>query len=115
MRKWQETVKRFPQLQREQSYRVRVIDVRKDNEAKAMEVTLEVLEPNQLGRQVAILLSLPIRHNGLTADFFRSCHIEVKPQAKIFPRDTINCEVLVGFEKAADGDTCQPIHFKPIS
>jgi len=115
MRKWQETVRPFPQLQRKQSYRVRVIDVRKDDEAKAMEVTFEFLAANQIGRQIAVFLSLPIRHCGLTADYFRACHIKVKPQAKICPLDTINCEILGCFEKAADGDSWQPIHFEPIS
>ena len=115
MRKWTETVKKFPPLQRERSYRVRVIDVRKDNEAKSMEVTLGFLISDQLGRRIATLLNLPIRPDGLTADYFRSCHMEVKPQAKISPRDTINCEILVRFEKAADGVDWQPIHFEPIS
>jgi len=115
MRKWQETVQSFPRLQRERPYTLRVIDVRKDVETKAMEVTLEFLEPDQCGRQIRVPLSLPIRPDGLTADYFRSCHMEVKPQAKISPRDTINCEIVTRFEKAADGSNWQPIHFEPIS
>ena len=115
MRKWQETVKEFPPLQRERPCRIRVIDVRKDIETKTMEVTLEFLEPDQFGRRIATHLSLPIRPDGLTAEYFRSCHIEVKPQARISPRDTINCELTARFEQAAVGADWQPVHFEPIT
>lgn len=115
MRKWIEIIRPYPQLRREQPYRVRVVDIRKDFESKAIEVTLEFLESNQCGRRIRGALNLPIRPNGLTADYFRSCHMEVKPQAKISPRDTIGSEIVTRFEKAADGSNWQPIHFEPIT
>jgi hypothetical protein len=114
MRKWTETVKPFPVLQSEHPYRVRVVDIRKNAKTKAIEVTLEFLESSQLGRLILILLTLPIRQVGLTGEYFSACHMSVKPEETIFPRDTINCEILVHFRKEANGNGWQPSHFKPI-
>lgn len=113
MRKWTEIIRPYPQLRREQPYRIRVVDIRKNIENKVMEVTFEFLESNQDGRRITVHLSLPIRPHGLTSDYFRSCHIEVKPQTKISPRDTIGSEIVACFEEAASCDW-QPIHFEPI-
>lgn len=114
MRKWTETVKSFPQIQREHLYNLRVVDIRKNTLTKMMEVTLEFLESDQLERRITAHLSLPIRPDGLTAEYFRSCRMEVKPQVKISPRDTIGSELVARFEKAASGDW-QPIHFEPVT
>jgi len=114
MPKWAEIVKSFPQIRREHPYNVRVVEIRKNTETKTMELTLEFLGPDQLGRRITAHLSLPIRPNGLTADYFRSCRVEVKPRARISPRNTIGSEIVVRFEEAAGSDW-QPIHFEPIS
>ena len=113
MRKWIEITRPFPQLRRGQPYRVRVVDIRKNIETKVMEVTFEFIEVNQNGRRITVHLSLPIRPLGLTADYFKSCHIEVKPQARISPRDTIGSKLVARFEKVMGGDW-QPIHFEPV-
>lgn len=115
MRKWIETVKPFPGLQQECPYNVRVVDIRKNTETKTMEVTLEFLEPDQLGRRITAHLSLPIRPDGLAAEYLRSCRIEVKPQVKISPCDTIGSEIVARFHETAAGAGWQPIHFEPVS
>ena len=115
MRKWIEEVKPYPRLRKDQPYRVRVVDVSKDTEAGAMEVTFEFLDSKQFGRRLRGLLSLPIRPYGLTADYFSSCHVEVQPHSKISPRDTIGSEVVARFEEAADDSDWQPIHFEPVT
>ena len=115
MRKWTEIVKPYPQLRRGRPYRVRVIDIGKEAGSKTIEVTLEFLESNQKGRRIRGPLTLPIRPDGPTADYFRSCHLEIRPQARISPRDTINCEIIARFEQATAGESWQPIHFEPIS
>jgi hypothetical protein len=114
MRKWTEIVKFFPQIRREHPYNLRVVDIRKNTETQKMDVTLEFLESDQFERRITAHLSLPIRPNGLTADYFRSCRVEVKPRAKISPRNTIGSEIIARFEEAADGAGWQPIHFEPI-
>jgi hypothetical protein len=114
MRKWIEEVKPYPRLRKDQPYRVRVVDVSKDTEAGAMEVTFEFLDSNQFGRRLRGLLSLPIRPYGLTADYFSSCHIEVKLRAKISPRETIGSEIVARFKEAVGGHW-QPIRFEPVT
>ena len=114
MRKWIEEVKPYPQLRKDRLYRVRVVDISKNGESDAMEVTFEFLDSNQSGRRHRIPLSLPIRPDGLTAEYFRSCHIGITPQAKISPRDTVGCEIAARFEQAADNLSWQPTHFEPV-
>ena len=115
MKKWTLTVRAYPELKREQRYTVRVIDIRKDVTSNEIEVALEFLKSDQCGRRIKVPLRLPIRPDGLTAEYFRSCYIEVKSQAKISPRDTINSKIIARFEQTADGISWQPIHFEPVS
>lgn len=114
MRKWVEEIKPHPRLRSDRLYRVRVVDISKNAESDAMEVTFELLEGNQSGRRLRSLLSLPIRPEGLTAEYFRSCHVEVNPQAKISPRDTVGCEIVARFEQVSDGASWQATHFEPV-
>jgi hypothetical protein len=115
MRTWTEIIKPYSDLAKGKAYTVRVKNIHKATTAEAMEVTVEFVEPSQQGRRFTVHLSLPIRPQGLTADFFAACGIDITPQAKITPRSALGCLIQVVFEKTPDGPAWQPIEFQPFS
>ena len=82
MRKWTETIKPWSQLNSNTLYKLRVIDIKRINDPKAMEVDVEFTEQPQLGRRITFLLSLPIRPVGRQLSFsFRAiCRSNLRAQ-----------------------------------
>ena len=113
MKRWTEIVRSFPKLIAGKSYRTRVHSIKK--RPRRIEVILEFLDSPQRERRVTINLSRPIRPDGITAEFFGACNITVSPEARITPRSTINCELLVTFCESTADSSWQPKSFKPVS
>ena len=113
MRQGQEVVKSWPALKSHQLYRVRIFNIEKLDEEREIQVTLEFLEKQMQGRHLDIRMSLPIRSDGVTADYFRACGIQVVPNMRITPRETIGKTLHVRFERTAD-DNYQVIYFEAI-
>ena len=114
MRKWTETIKPWSQLNSNTLYKLRVIDIKRINDPKAMEVDVEFTEQPQLGRRITFLLSLPIRPSGPTAEFFISCHMQIESQGTVSPQDTIGSIISVRFQEQPGDAMPKPVSFEPI-
>jgi hypothetical protein len=113
MRKWTEIVKPYSELVKYKAYRTCIKNVARVD--KTIEVQLEFLDQPQQFRRLTIHLPLPIRPEGLTADYFTACGLEVVPEARIAPHETIGSVIVVTFDKTSDSSSYQPVNFKPIS
>ena len=113
MRKWTETVKPYPELVSHKAYVTSIKNITRVG--KRIEVQLEFSEQPQQGRRLTTHLPLPIRPEGLTADYFVACGLEVIPQAKITPNETIGSVIVVTFDKTSGSLCWQPVNFKSIS
>ena len=114
MRKWTEIVKPWPRLYSNRLYTVRVVSIGKQDDGKSMLLEVEFLKDQQKGRRLLDSLELPIRLQGLTANFFRACGQGVKLQARLSPMDTVGCTINVQLEKDTN-DNWQIVKFKPIT
>jgi len=113
MRKWQETIKPWPTLSTHTSYRVQVSDIEKVTKDKAIRVTVEFQGKQMQSRRLSFRLPLPLRPDGIAADFFRACGIYIGTGLKISPRGTIGKMLKMRFEKGVD-DKYQPAHFEVV-
>ena len=100
MRHWLEIVKPWPPFTTGQFYEAEVVSIRKAR--RQMEVTVRVLK-HMPGRTVPMVLALPIRPEGSTAEFFTACDIRVSPGAQIRPQDTVGRKLLIQFGQTKDG------------
>ena len=115
MKKWLETVQPFPVLQGGRNYLVKVKRVKKKPNPKSIEVLLEFQEAEQTSRQVKVNISRPLRPQGLGAEFFTACDMDIAIGNKIAPQDALNTIITAAFEKDSASDQWQPIRFKRIT
>lgn len=109
-RRWLITVKDCPQLTFLHWYVVRVRRVAPAGSA-AMCVTLEHLAEDQAGRTHSVSLPLPVRPEGLTAEFLRTAGVEVAVGTKIDPTAAVGQMLSVRFQP--DGDEYRAVEFRP--
>ena len=109
-RPWTISVAAWSRLVEGRPYDVRVIDVKKSTAPDGMLVTLEHLQ-EQCGRRHVVLLCLPCRSAGLTAEFFRACGQEVKANARLRPTDCVDRVVAASFRAKSDNE-CEPTGFE---
>lgn len=114
MRKWIEKIVPWPRLNRDTLYKLRVVNIKRINNPKAIEVNVEFTEQPQLGRRITFLLPLPIRPSGPNAEFFISCRMQIESQATISPQDTIGSIIAARFQEQPGDTMPKPVSFEPI-
>jgi hypothetical protein len=113
-RKWEETVKPFEPLKENHRYLLQVSGVSKCSKA-AICLTLEhVAGHSQAGRVHTLTLPLPIRPDGLTAEFFRAVGIQVQVDTKVAPKDAFGRQVYVKFSLAEGQNEPKVVTFEPV-
>lgn len=110
-RPWTELVRDWPVLAATIWYLALITAVEKATDPPAIQVTLELLDHGQKGRRITVTLPLPIRLAGLTADYLIAAGIELRPQGRIRPKDTVGRTICLRF----DPPTNQPTAFKSDS
>jgi len=113
MRKWTEIVKPYPKIAGHKAYRICIKNVIKAG--KTIKIQIEFMDHPQQGRRLTIHLPRPIRPEGLAADYFIACGLEVIPKAEIVPPDTIGSIITATFDKTSDSASWQPVNFKSIA
>lgn len=111
-RTWELQVEPWQKLIAGRAYSMRVLSVGKSKAAKGIRVILEHLDATQAGRKQEIVLPLPLHPDGITADFFRACGMQVATGDSISPKDVIGMTVNVRFASTPD-DKHQPTAFEP--
>ena len=115
-RKWQEIVKPFDPLKENHPYLVRITRICKDPNVKAMCVTLEHIGDDiQAGRIHQISLPLPIRPEGLTANFFRATGIQLEVGYKITPTVVIGKTTYARFSQSKENEEAHILSFESIT
>jgi hypothetical protein len=110
-RLWTIVVSAWSRLVEDRPYDVRVIDVRRNAKPDGVLVTLEHLE--EPGRRNTVLLRLPCRPDGPTAEFFRACGQEVEPDTRLRPRDCIG-QIIAAHFRALPNDEYEAYHFEAM-
>ena len=101
----------FPDFRPDHDYWAKVIDVRVNRKTQELHVMFQHLDHEQDGRMQEIVLALPIRPSGRTADFFRACGIDVEIDAEIVPQDVIGRRISIRFGPATDDGEPRPCSF----
>jgi hypothetical protein len=91
-----------------------VSDIERLTKDKVIRVTVEFKGKQMQGRSLDFRLPLPIRPDGIAADFFRACGISVVSNMKVSPRDTMGKTLKARFEEEVNGKY-QPLHFEAVS
>lgn len=101
MRKWLETVKDWPKFKPGQYYLAEILKIKK--QCKQIQVSLRFLEEEMRERTLTIHLPLPIRPEGVTADYFRACGLAVSPLVPICPNDTLGSQIRIQLKPSDTG------------
>ena len=94
------------------SHRALVLGAKANNKAKELRIELRHLDHEQEGRVQKVILPLPVRPNGTTAEFFRAVGVDVAIAAEIRPDDAVGRVVLVCFGPPLDSGSESSISFK---
>ena len=108
------TIEAWPEPKRGRLYKgiVRKVDI--DNKAKCVHVTIENLDPSQLGRIHDVNLPLPVRPGNKTSSFLAACGIDVNTVgAKVCLDDIIGATIGMMFGTVAQ-DGSQEVDFERI-
>lgn len=109
--KWQETIQLWKQLSVSRDYRCLVLEIVRSTKPRGIRVTLQHLDEPQCGRTHTFDIALPLRPEGIGAEFFRACGLDIAVRGQVAPRDAIGAMIRVGF---ASGDgNLRPVRFKP--
>ena len=112
MRKWQETIQPWKQLSVSMLYLCLVLEVTRSTKPRGIRVTIQHLGEPQAGRTHTFIIALPLRPEGLGADFFRACGLGIAVGGQVAPRDAIGVTIRVRFAPSEDGNY-NPVTFKP--
>jgi hypothetical protein len=114
MRSFDLIVEDFPPRKADRSYRCAVLRVSKSKSPVGLLVVLEDRDADHLGQRTQVLLPVPVRPEGTTADFLRACGSEVAVGRSINPRSAVGVMVGVKFGPSSAG-AMVPIAFEPDS
>ena len=95
-------------------YMMKVVAFRKSKKPLGIIVTLEHLDKDQIGREHAWLLGLPLLPNSAGTRFFRALGFATDVDSRIRPGDSVGRRLLITFGPATDGQDPEPIAFHPI-
>jgi hypothetical protein len=112
MRTQKLTVSDYPEFALGKSHRALVLGAKANNKAKELRIELRHLDHEQEGRVQKVILPLPVRPNGTTAEFFRAVGVDVAIAAEIRPDDAVGRVVLVCFGPPLDSGSESSISFK---
>jgi hypothetical protein len=112
-RPWELTVEDFPPRKPGCWYNAKVCSLQKSESPAGLQVTLEDLDPEQLGRQTSIVLPLPLRPSGITRDFFVACGQDVSLEKRINPKTVLGAVLAVRFGLGPAGPDVVPVAFNP--
>ena len=103
-------VEPWPAYDRETDYPLSVLSVKWGADGKSLVVKLVHLAEPQLGRSVELILSLPVRPEGLAASFLRAAGKEVVVNGELDPTEARGAIVLARFGMKPDGGG-DPVEF----
>ena len=113
-RAWEIPVEPYPEIDVSHDYLVSVLSVKKSKSPRGISVVLQHLDADQADRKHSIVLPLPIRPSGLTAEFFQACGMEVAVGGKLSPKDTVGTTIKVRFLPAETGEGYKAVAFGPV-
>ena len=112
-RQWQLEIQPWDPLDGKRWYRARVVSIARNSKPAGISVLLEHLEEDQAGRRHSIILPPP-RPEGLTAEFFRACGMEVSAGKALTPKDATGAVIKCRFVPADIDDGYQASSFGPV-
>ena len=95
-------------------YPARVLDVKVKRKLIEMLVTLELINPEQEGRQLTCSLSAKLLPHNLTSQFLGATGQDVSPGRKVNPADAVGAQVLVTFASPVGNRDVKPVSFSPL-
>ena len=107
-------VEDYAPLQPGQAYRLIVFHIERKARGQCIEAALRNVEPEHDGRVHRVVLPLPVRPAGRSAEFFRAVGQEVAVDKSIALRDAVGKAVLGFFGPSANGDL-EIMSFRPVS
>ena len=113
-RHWQLEIQPWDPLDAKRWCRTRVVSVRRNAKPTGISVELENLESDQAGRRHSLIMPMP-RPEGLTAEFFRACGMEVAAGKTLTPKEAIGTVVKVRFAPTDTDDRCQAASFASMA
>lgn len=102
-RAWTETIEDWPKLGNGLCL-VIVCDVERLDAPPSMRVTLEHLDPEQLGRRTVVVLPRPCRPAGPTSEFFLACAQKTAVGEKVEPKACVGRTIRTRFATDASGE-----------
>ena len=113
-RKWMLKVHDHKALVSGRSYRVRVNEIKKPVRINYFTIKLEHMSKQYKGRVDTITLPLPVRPDGLAAQFFASCGFNVAVDTELTPQDAVGRHLCAILNMDSEGKI-QAVTFKPCS
>ena len=110
-RTWELSVEDFSPRKPGRAYRAKVLNVMKNGTPPGLLILLQDLEQDQLSRQTQVVLPVPVRPAGTTADFMRACGLNVAVGKSINPRSAVGAIIRVRFGPSSEGNMV-PIAFE---
>lgn len=98
-----ETVQDYPPLRKKHWYPIRVLNVKAAGKPRALEVTLEHLDPQNIGRRHVARLPLPILPAGVSAEFAQACGLTVTLHESVNLSLCIGRSIRAQFAPTEDG------------
>ena len=92
-----------PCLKKRKHYRVVVFHIEKMSKRRKLLVLLRHLDAVQVGREAEVLLPLPARPAGRTADFLRACGCVVKENFEIAMIELRGRQLKIVYDDGDDG------------
>ena len=109
-RAWELLVEPYPAIDEHRDHLVSVLSIKKNKGSHGITVDMEHLDGEQTGRKHSIVLPLPIRPAGITAEFFKACCMEPTVGKALLPKDAIGIEITARFLPSDQGG-----HYKVVS
>jgi len=113
-RPWEVEVEPFLEYVPRRYYKVRVTEVDKNRKPRGVLVTLTHIENDQQGRKTQLVLWLPPRPEGLTANFFRACGMAIYVGSRFKPEDCAGKTISASFAQDPD-DKWHVVDFAPVT
>jgi len=113
-RAWEISVEPYPEIDISRDYLVLVLSVKKRKSPRGISVVLQHLDTDQADRKHSIILPLPIRPSGLTAEFFQASGVEVAVGGKLAPRDATGATIKARFLPVNTGEGYKAVAFGPV-
>lgn len=112
-RAWELLVEPHPTIDTGRDYLMLVLSIKKNKGSQGIAVVVEHLDGDQAGRKHSIVLPLPIRPSGITAEFFKACYMEPIVGRALLPKEVIGRTIKARFMREEEDGTYNVRAFSP--